>query len=235
MRIIDAQVHIWSSGTPIEPHRPTSVFTKDALLAEMAEAGVDAAVIHPPSWDPNSNAVAITAVRAEPKKFAILGHFPLDRPECRGLVDTWKQQPGMLGLRYALVRPEQQTWHADGTMDWLWPAAERAGLPVALLAGRPAGVSRHRGAASGVELIIDHLGLVRRTKDAAAFATLPICSRWQAPNVAIKATGAPSCSSQPYPYRNITMGCGGSMMRMVRGDFSGAPTSRGCRAAIGSV
>lgn len=54
MRIIGAQVHIWSSGMPIAPHRPTSAFTKDAPLAEMAEAGVDAAVIHPPSWDPSS-------------------------------------------------------------------------------------------------------------------------------------------------------------------------------------
>ena len=77
MRIIDAQVHIWSSGTPIEPHRAVSVFTKDELLAEMAAAGVDGAVIHPPSWDPNSNAVAIDAARAHPEKFAILGHFPL--------------------------------------------------------------------------------------------------------------------------------------------------------------
>jgi predicted TIM-barrel fold metal-dependent hydrolase len=205
MRIIDAQVHIWSSGTPIEPHRPVSVFTREELLAEMAAAGVDAAVIHPPSWDPNSNAVAIDAARRYPDKFAILGHFPLDRPESRTLVDTWKTQPGMLGLRYALVRPEQQTWHEDGTMDWLWPAAERAGLPVALLAGRFLPV--FRGIAErhpGLKLIIDHLGLVRRTKDAAAFATLPdLIALAELPNVAIKATGAPSCSSEPYPYRNI--------------------------------
>jgi predicted TIM-barrel fold metal-dependent hydrolase len=205
MRIIDAQVHIWSSGTPIEPHRPVSVFTKDELLTEMAAAGVDAAVIHPPSWDPNSNAVAIDAARAHPDKFAILGHFPLDRPESRVLIDTWKTQPGMLGLRFALVRPEQQTWHEDGTMDWLWPAAEQAGLPVALLAGRFLPV--FRGIAErhpGLKLIIDHLGLVRRTKDAAAFATLPeLIALAKLPNVAIKATGAPSCSSEPYPYRNI--------------------------------
>jgi hypothetical protein len=39
MRINDAQVRVWSTGTPIEPHRPVSVFTKDELLAEMAAAG----------------------------------------------------------------------------------------------------------------------------------------------------------------------------------------------------
>ncbi len=205
MPIIDAQVHIWSSGTPIEPHRPVSVFTKDELLAEMAAAGVDAAVIQPPSWDPNSNAVAIDAARQHPSRFAILGHFPLDRPESRALVDSWKTQPGMLGLRFALVRPEQQTWHADGTMDWLWQAAERAGLPVALLAARFLPVFRDIAERHpGLKLIIDHLGLVRRAKDEAAFATLSeLVALAKLPNVAIKATGAPSCSSQPYPYRNI--------------------------------
>ena len=36
---------------------------------------------------------------------------------------------GMVGLRWALTRPEQQTWHADGTMDWLWPAAGPVATP----------------------------------------------------------------------------------------------------------
>ena len=45
---------------------------------------------------------------------------------------------------------------------------------------------------------------MRRTKDEAAFAALPdLIVLAKLPNVAIKATGAPSCSNQPYPYRNI--------------------------------
>jgi predicted TIM-barrel fold metal-dependent hydrolase len=52
MQIVDAQVHLWSSGTPSGQHRETSIFTAEELLREMAGAGVDAAVIHPPSWDP---------------------------------------------------------------------------------------------------------------------------------------------------------------------------------------
>ena len=47
----------------------------------------------------------------------------------------------MLGLRYALLQPDQQAWLTDGTLDWLWPAAEQAGLPIAFMAGAlPAGV-----------------------------------------------------------------------------------------------
>ena len=34
MRIIDAQVHIWASGTPGSDHRQVSAFTVDELLAD---------------------------------------------------------------------------------------------------------------------------------------------------------------------------------------------------------
>ena len=205
MKIIDAQVHIWSSGTPIAPHREISSFSAEELLAEMAEAGVDGAVIHPPSWDPNSNELAVGAVERHKGKFSILGHFPLKDPASRARVDTWCEQPGMVGLRFALVQPHQQEWVHDGTLDWLWPAAERAGLPVATMAGRF--LPEFRKIAErhpNLTLIVDHLGLVRRTKDEAAFANLPeLLALAQLPNVSIKATGAPGYSSAPYPFRNI--------------------------------
>src|SRR5438445_11784350 len=136
MKIVDAKVHIWSGGKPANlRHRQVPAFTKDELLKEMGEAGVDAAVIHPPtSWDPNANELAIEAARQHPDRFAILGNFPLDKPESRALVDTWKQRPGMLGCRFTFPPPHQSKWPTDGTIDWLWPAAERGGLPVALMA-----------------------------------------------------------------------------------------------------
>jgi hypothetical protein len=64
MLIVDSQVHIRNSGklpTPI--HRQVPVFSKDDLLKEMDEAGVDTALLHPPAFDPNSDAVAIEAAR----------------------------------------------------------------------------------------------------------------------------------------------------------------------------
>ena len=135
MLIVDSQVHIWTSGMPTNrAHRQISSFTKDDLLKEMDEAGVNAAVIHPPGWDPNANEVAVDAARQHPDRLSILGNFPLDRPESRALVDGWKQRPGMLGLRFTFQQPHQQAWLRDGSLDWLWSAAERARVPIGLAA-----------------------------------------------------------------------------------------------------
>jgi predicted TIM-barrel fold metal-dependent hydrolase len=75
MKIIDAQVHIWSQTvTPTSGlHRKVSTFTAEELLSEMDEAGVDAALIHPPlGWDPDANALAVAAARKYPERFAVM-------------------------------------------------------------------------------------------------------------------------------------------------------------------
>lgn len=206
MLIVDAQVHIWGTGIPTNPaHRQISSFSADDLLKEMDEAGVDAAVIHPPGWDPKASEVAIAAARQHPGRLSVLGNFPLDQPESRSLVDGWKQQPGMLGLRFVFQQPHQQSWPTDGTMDWLWPAAASAGLPVALAAANflPA-VGQIAERHPRVRLIVDHMGRPTGAKDAEAFATLPeLLALARHPNVAVKATAAPGYSSAPYPFSNI--------------------------------
>src|SRR4029450_1841936 len=137
MLIVDAQIHLWNAGKPTSAtHRQVPAYLKDDALKEMEAGGVDAAVLTPHTpWDPNANELAIEAARQHPDRFVILGNFPLDRPECRALVDTWKQRPGMLGLRLTFPPPEQSRWPMDGTIDWLWPAAGRGGLPPALMGG----------------------------------------------------------------------------------------------------
>jgi len=136
MLIVDAQIHLWNAGNPTSPwHRQIPVYLKEHALKEMDAGGVDAAILTPHTpWDPNANALCIEAARAHPDRFAILGNFPLDKPESRALVDTWKQRPGMLGCRFTFIGPEQEKWPTDGTVDWLWPAAGRAGLPIAMMA-----------------------------------------------------------------------------------------------------
>src|SRR5712692_7475192 len=80
MRIVDAQIHLWGRGLPSNmAHRQVTSFTTEEAVGLMDEGGVDAAVIHPPGWDPNSTEMAFKAVRDFPGRFAILGAFPLNQ------------------------------------------------------------------------------------------------------------------------------------------------------------
>ena len=71
----------------------------------------------------------LEAARRHPDRFAILGSFKLDDPASAALIDGWTDRPGMLGLRFTFMPPAEDAWLTDGTLDWLWPAAEKAGLP----------------------------------------------------------------------------------------------------------
>lgn len=204
MHVIDAQIHLWQEGSVVPPHR-TRPYLVDEALADMDAAGITGAIIHPPSWDPNSNALAIAAATAHPERFAILGRIPLDEPDKHDQIETWLDQPGMRGLRYTFLKPHMKTWPHDGIMNWLWPAAERLGIPIALLAGDflPL-VGRIAARHPGLRLIVDHFGVARGHKDDAAFVTLPdLLALARYPNVAVKVTGGPQYVSDPYPFLSL--------------------------------
>jgi predicted TIM-barrel fold metal-dependent hydrolase len=204
MQIVDAQIHLWRKGTTLPPHRAEPYLVEDALR-DMDAAGVDAALIHPPSWDTDSNEPAVEAVRAHPDRFSILGRFALDRPENRALVHTWKSRPGMLGLRFTFLQPHMKDWPTDGTIDWLWPAAERAGVPLALHAGHflpTVGEIAQRH--PGLRLIVDHMGALRGNKGDAAFVNFPqLVALAKHPNIAVKVTGCPGYAEDTYPFRSL--------------------------------
>jgi predicted TIM-barrel fold metal-dependent hydrolase len=204
MLIVDAQIHLWAKGKPSAHHRQEPYSMAQALTG-MDEAGVDRAVVHPVMWDPDSNELAVEAVRAHPDRFAILGWFLLDRPENRPLIDTWKSRPGMLGLRFYFTDPKSQNWPTDGSMDWLWPAAERAGLPVALAAfGCLPLVDQVATRHPGLKLIVDHMAVPRGTHGAEAHHNLPeLLALARHPNVAVKATGQPGYAADTYPFRSL--------------------------------
>src|SRR5258708_14520193 len=87
MLIVDSQIHIWENSKMSAHHRQIPTYSEDDALAEMAAAGVDAAVIHPPSTLGEAmNELAVTAVRHHPHKFCILGHFPPQAPNRAALV-----------------------------------------------------------------------------------------------------------------------------------------------------
>ena len=206
MQIVDAQIHLWGTGLPNNmAHWQVTSFTAEEAISMMDEGGVDAAVIHPPSWDPGSEALAFQAVQDYPGRFAILGALPLADPRTRERIASWREQPGMLGLRYLFLDDlERQRLH-DGAYEWLFSAAEDAGVPIAVLATDSLAVlgqvaERH----PGLKLTIDHLGGRggnTTLKDDAAMTHMPeLLALARHPNVGVKATGAPGYSSETFPF-----------------------------------
>ncbi len=213
MLIADSQVHIWGADTPNRPWPPGRTqdaqkpypVTKDMLLFEMDLAGVGRIVLVPPSWEGERNDLALEAARLHPDRFAVMGRLALERPESRALLADWKKQPGMLGMRFTFHTERYRPWLTDGTADWLWPAAERHGIPLmVLMPGSLDVLDRIAGQHPGLKLVIDHVGLNIRAKGPKVFEDLPaVCALAKRPNVAVKASGMPSLSTERYPFRDL--------------------------------
>ncbi len=211
--IVDSQVHIWGADTPERPwpagraaqaQRPIPLGAEE-LLRAMDEAGVDRVVIVPPSWEGDRNDLALAAAATYPDRFAVMGRFPVEAPAEAGRLQSWREQPGMLGVRLTLHRPPWREGFENGSVDWFWPAVERAGLPVmvyvpGLVSRLDVIAGRHRG----LPLIVDHLARPMATQDEAAFADLDeLLVLARHPNVAVKVSALPCYTSESYPFRNL--------------------------------
>jgi predicted TIM-barrel fold metal-dependent hydrolase len=200
MLIVDAQIHIWKGHKPTNAnHRQIPDYTADDVLKEMDGGGVTAAVIHPPGWDPNSNALAVEAAPA-PESALDPGQLPA-RQAGEPLGDRRPEEPAR--PTRASLRPaaaHQRAWLTDGSLDGLWATAERANLPIALLGpGLMQVIGPIAARHPGLKLIIDHFG-----RPDAAWSNLPdLVAAAKHRNVALKATGAPSYAAEQYPYRDI--------------------------------
>ena len=211
MMIVDAQVHIWGANTPErpwparhEPHRAEPI-TADEVLREMDGAGVAACVLVPPSWEGERNDVCLAAAQKFPKRFAVMGRLDVDAPESRGKIAGWRKQPGMLGLRFTMHRPFLRPVLTEGRIDWLWPEAEKAGVPVMTLALHSDMhlIDRVAERYPGLKLTIDHLGLTTG-KDEEAFRHLDnVLALARRPNVAVKVSCLPHYTTDKYPFRTL--------------------------------
>src|SRR5262249_12428407 len=137
--IVDSQIHMWPANRPDRPWAPGArpqlpePFTIRRVVPMIGEAGVARVVVVPPTLEGGRLDYAQEAVQRYPGRFAIMGRIALNDPTTARRFPTWREQPGVLGIRLNIVA-EQAAWLTDGTADWFWPAAEKAGIPVMFLA-----------------------------------------------------------------------------------------------------
>lgn len=209
MQVIDAQVHLWKAHGPERPWPADRAagahgasLAAEQMLAMMAEAGVDRAVIVPPSWEGDRNDCALDAVARYPEKFAIMGRLPIEDPRSRERVADWKSQPGMLGMRLTFHTPQHKQWLHDGTADWLWPQAEKAHVPLMVnVPGSVRFLARVAQQHPGLKLTVDHLACAAYKKDDEAHPELDdLIALARLPNVSVKASAVARYTTEAYPY-----------------------------------
>ncbi|HWO73574.1 MAG TPA: amidohydrolase family protein [Dehalococcoidia bacterium] len=212
MLITDSQVHIWEVDRPDRPwpkplrNQPQlpDGFSAEQMIAAMDEAGVDRAVIVPPTWVGENNATALEAAEKYPGRFAVMGRFDPLAPGRRQALETWLRQPHMLGIRMTFRVAPYSTWLDGDTLDAFWADCQDLGIPVMVLVSGI--LPKLRPVAErfpGLKLIVDHMGCDLSSAEGAFAQIDHLIGLAKFENVSVKTSSAPCFSAEPYPHRDI--------------------------------
>ena len=121
MFIVDTQVHIWKEETPDRPWIPGArermrlnghreeAFTYQECIDLMDKAGVDRALILPPSWEGDRIDYALEACEAHPGRFGVMARVPQNKPvEGAALMRELAVNPHVKGTRLTFHRPQDR-------------------------------------------------------------------------------------------------------------------------------
>lgn len=210
MFVVDTQIHIWKEETPDRPWVPGArerirlnghredPFSYEEALELMDEAGVNRALILPPSWEGDRIDYALEACEAHPDRFGIMARIPQNKPEeGKAMLRDFAQNPHVKGTRLTFHRPIDRNWMIDGTNEWYWPIAEELSIPTMVHApiwkrelGEIAG--RH----PGLKIIIDHMGIMARcVDDAIGYWVQETADLAAHPNIYVKVSALPGYST----------------------------------------
>ena len=182
-------------------------FTIERALPLMDEAGVDRVVIVPPGLN-DVNSYALEAARRYPEPLRGDGPHPAGGPEIGGAAAEVEGAAGH-ARRAGVVQQSQvpRPCCRMASVDWFWPAAEKAGLPVMFLAfGRVNMFDQIAERHPGLPLIIDHMGvnaaIAKEGRTAEVIGHAVALAKY--PNVSVKLSNLPNASLEPYPFRDLT-------------------------------
>ena len=189
---------------PERAHLPVPL-DAETVIRMMDEAGVDRAILVPPSLEGDRNDLCLNAARDHPRRFAVMGRLQLDHPSASARLKEMKTQPGMLGARLTFHRENDRPLLTNGAADWFWPAAEALGVPIMVHAPeRLPQIAEIAQRHPKLTLIVDHMGFARETSDDRANAGADrVLDLAKYPNVSVKVSALPCYSSEPYPFRNL--------------------------------
>lgn len=211
--IVDAQIHVWAASRPGRRWPKGGTNGRTALpqraiplgpgevLDEMDAAGVDRAILVPPSWEGDRNDLALAAAVAHPNRLAVFGR--IDPGITQDQLAVWRGQRGMLGVR-VILDPESPLVR-DGAAHPVWAHCAAVGVPIMIApAGHVAVLNNVARCHPSLSMIVDHMGARVHRTGMAAFVDLDrVCALARFDNVAIKATGFPAYSDGEAPWDDV--------------------------------
>ncbi len=216
MFIVDLQVHIWAdlkaptssvnglgwrtASHQIErPSRKADRAMKNCR-GLMDEAGVNRALIVPPSWEGDRvDRRGLEAAHKYPDRFAVMARIPLEKPtEAKALLKSWEKEPAIKGTRLTFHRDEDRPWLTDGTADWYWPFAEERGIPTMVHAPeRKPQLEAIAGRHPKLRIILDHMGILGHSVDDKIAPWIDsTVAMAKYPNVYVKVSSVPGYSTE---------------------------------------
>ena len=212
MDITDSQVHLWMRNTPDRPwligseqfaHGPE--MTGEQMIAKMDAAGVDRAIVVPPSWAGDNNDVAAAAVAANPDRFALAGRIAMTKPLSNEEFATWYRAQNMCAIRLTFARLDAVNWLHDGTADWFWGAAEALDVPVFVFApNQNDAMAKIAEEHPALRLALCHINLETRLRgDQIAGPITDAIALAEYPNISVKASSLPGYVDEAYPFPTL--------------------------------
>lgn len=204
LQVVDAQVHLWDRGSPLQPADDVHLFrTPERLIDDMDAAGVHQALVTPRMWEEYGNETVLRVAQSYPDRLLAMGTVDLADPLVDARLRHWFDDPGMVCARViALNHPERLY---EGTDRLLWRAAEEFGVP--LMVAAPGSLERIGDIAEmhpDLKLTIDHMGLrsglTRRARERSVAVLLSLSTL---ENVAVKVSSLPYFAGDRYPYVSL--------------------------------
>lgn len=211
MRILDAQVHVWKASTPqrpwpadaIAPQRDVPLEVPE-VSAELDAAGVSGALLLAPTWEGSRNDYVLETAAADPVRWGALCRFPIGDPAEVEKLASWREVPGMRGIRLSLNRGDVDGALSSATRSGFFAAAEEHGVPLSVYApGRHELYDTLATTWPGARITVDHLAV--ETDDRPLLEAIePLLGLAKHPGIAVKASAMPCFVREAHPFPSIT-------------------------------
>jgi len=198
--IVDSHVHIWSEDRERYPRSETPYpAAPELLLAEMAAAGVQHAVIVLPMYYAFDNHVLADTLKQYAPTFAGVGVIDPRGMAAAGRLTQLFERDGIRGVRLRANLEEQ--WFATAETIPLWRRAGELGVPLCVL-----GLPHHLPALQAMvekspetRVVIDHLLHIPAAEGVEGTAFKALLGLAKSPNVYLKLSNVRRWAAGPYP------------------------------------